>query len=275
MTTPPGPLFADRALAVRIEAAATQHGLACARTLTERQPTRTETALPVAGGVATSMGRGGSLSQAIGLGMCGPVEEQDIVALEELYRGAGLPARICLCPHADAALFALLGARGYRLTGMESVLARSLALQEAAPDRGETMVRIAGPTEAALWVETVDAGFRGEGEEGDRALLDVFEALFFVPSSTYFLATLGTSVAGGGAVDLSGGVAFLFATSTRHGYRSRGVHTALLQARLAFARERGCDLAVIETAPGSASQRNAERQGFRVVYMRALLVKPA
>ncbi len=44
-------------------------------------------------------------------------------------------------------------------------------------------------------------------------------------------------------------------------------------ARLAEARKAGCDLAVICTQPGSGSQRNAERQGFQVVYARTMMVK--
>jgi hypothetical protein len=31
---------------------------------------------------------------------------------------------------------------------------------------------------------------------------------------------------------------------------------------------RGCDLAMVCIEPGSASQRNAERQGFRIAYTR-------
>ena len=36
----------------------------------------------------------------------------------------------------------------------------------------------------------------------------------------------------------------------------------------------GCDLAVTESAPGSASQRNMERLGFRIAYTRVDLVAP-
>ncbi|HSO74006.1 MAG TPA: hypothetical protein VLU47_04145 [Blastocatellia bacterium] len=44
-------------------------------------------------------------------------------------------------------------------------------------------------------------------------------------------------------------------------------------ARLAFAVENGCDLAMVATQPGSGSQRNVERQGFRVVYTRTKFLK--
>ena len=35
----------------------------------------------------------------------------------------------------------------------------------------------------------------------------------------------------------------------------------------------GCDLATAATLPGSVSQRNYERHGFRVAYTRATLVR--
>jgi hypothetical protein len=51
------------------------------------------------------------------------------------------------------------------------------------------------------------------------------------------------------------------------------VQSALLSARLDQGRQAGCDLAVICTQPGSGSQRNAERQGFSVVYARTMMGK--
>ena len=51
-------------------------------------------------------------------------------------------------------------------------------------------------------------------------------------------------------------------------WRNRGAQRALLEHRLGRAAEAGCDLAMMGAAPGSASQRNAERQGFRIAYTR-------
>jgi GNAT superfamily N-acetyltransferase len=57
-------------------------------------------------------------------------------------------------------------------------------------------------------------------------------------------------------------------------FRRRGVQSALLAARLAWAVEQGCDLAVSFARPGSISHRNIERNGFRVAYTRTKLVLP-
>jgi N-acetylglutamate synthase-like GNAT family acetyltransferase len=64
------------------------------------------------------------------------------------------------------------------------------------------------------------------------------------------------------------GVALLAGASTIPSARQLGAQAALLAARLADARERGCTVAMMVTSPGSASQRNAERSGFRVAYTR-------
>jgi hypothetical protein len=42
----------------------------------------------------------------------------------------------------------------------------------------------------------------------------------------------------------------------------------LLEARLRYAAQNRCDLAMMAAMPGSASQRNAERNGFRIAYTR-------
>lgn len=63
-------------------------------------------------------------------------------------------------------------------------------------------------------------------------------------------------------------VAHLAGASTIPESRRRGAQQALLGARLRYAAEHGCTLALMAAAPGSASQRNAERQGFRIGYTR-------
>jgi len=68
-------------------------------------------------------------------------------------------------------------------------------------------------------------------------------------------------------------VAQLCGAATLPEHRRRGVQSALLAARLEDAARRGCDLAVVTTQPGSKSQENVQRQGFELVYARAVLVK--
>jgi GNAT superfamily N-acetyltransferase len=66
----------------------------------------------------------------------------------------------------------------------------------------------------------------------------------------------------------TGGIALLAGASTVPEARNRGAQRALLGARLALAADQGCDLAMMCAEPGSVSQRNAERHGFRIAYTR-------
>jgi predicted acetyltransferase len=71
-----------------------------------------------------------------------------------------------------------------------------------------------------------------------------------------------------GAMSINDGVALLAGASTIPEARRRGAQLALLYSRLRYAAEQGCDIAMMCALPGSASQRNAERQGFRIAYTR-------
>jgi len=86
--------------------------------------------------------------------------------------------------------------------------------------------------------------------------------------ATCFLATLDDEPVATGVLSIHRGVALLAGASTIPSARGRGAQLALLDARLRFAAERGCDLAMMCAAPGSGSQRNAERHGFRIAYTR-------
>jgi ribosomal protein S18 acetylase RimI-like enzyme len=72
---------------------------------------------------------------------------------------------------------------------------------------------------------------------------------------------------------VAGGIAQFTGAATKPAHRRRGIQTALLAARLADAAAAGCDLAVITTSPGTKSQQNAQRQGFDLLYTRAILVR--
>ena len=80
---------------------------------------------------------------------------------------------------------------------------------------------------------------------------------------------------GGGALEIHEGVASLMAAGTLPQYRRQGVQMALIQARLAAANAADCDLAMIHTTPGAASQRNVLRAGFQLAYTNVNLIQRA
>ena len=90
---------------------------------------------------------------------------------------------------------------------------------------------------------------------------------------TRYVALHDGVIVGGAGLRIAEGVAQLTCAATAPGHRRRGIHSALLSARLADAAAADCDVAVVTTQPESKSQENAQRRGFDLLYTRAVLVK--
>jgi GNAT superfamily N-acetyltransferase len=83
-----------------------------------------------------------------------------------------------------------------------------------------------------------------------------------------FLAEVDGKPGAAGVLSLHEGVALFAGSATVPELRHRGLQTALLHERMRYAFDHGCDLAMMGALPGSESQRNAERKGFRIAYTR-------
>ena len=213
--------------------------------------------LPLGGGFAHFRGVGHPLNQALGL-----VEAISVVDLAAAEAFLGSPTVLELSPGADPALWPLLAERGYRLQQFQQLWLRPLA--DAAEAATPAQVRVAEPSEADVYNQIVGAGFL---ERDDwRDLEPPFRLSLEVRDAWGFLAFLDGEPAGGGMLGLVDGVALLSGDGVPPRHRGQGLQKALIQARLAFARARGCDVACASTAPGTASQRSYEACGFRAAY---------
>lgn len=253
-------IFADAALARRIEAAEAANARGCS-------PLPGAPVLEVAGGCAIFAGAESPLTQAVGLGLNGPVSDREIAALEAFFRSRGAPVSVDLCPLADPGLMEALAGRGYRPTEFNNVLVKLLAGTGIV---STPRVRQALAGESDVWSRAVGQGFFEESELTPDEM-DVGRAVFAMPGALCYLSTLDGVPAGGGALAVRDGLAILFADSTVARFRRYGLHRELISARLNEALARGCDLATASTLPGSASQRNYERLGFQVVYTKITL----
>jgi hypothetical protein len=255
-------IFADLQLARRLEAAEAANARGCGL--------RDHAAiLEVAGGCAIYMGSSSPLTQAVGIGLNGPVSPLEIRRLESFFRSRGARVSIDICPLADPGLLFLLAESGYRLVEFNNVLFKRLSGGSIplAP-----RVRRAASDEEELWSHTVGCGYFEQSSLTDQEM-DVGRAVFNMPGARCYLAlTEAGKPAGGAAAAFHNGLAALFADSTIASFRRSGLHRELIAARLNDALAQGCDSATASTLPGSASQRNYERMGFEVVYTRVTLV---
>ncbi|MFT7868145.1 MULTISPECIES: GNAT family N-acetyltransferase [Amycolatopsis] len=264
-------LFCDTALAERIERAETRFVSACADAARRRLGDGRGFTRPLAGGVATFAEAGSPFNKIAGLGFAGLPEGLDEV--EAAFAERGAPVQVELCQLADPAVGAFLTARGYRLESYENVLGRRIG-NSGFP----AGVRACRDDELETWLSAVAEASLVADEQGVPSHEDfprdlLVNALRDMAGVRRYLATRDGEFAGGASFRVTDGIAQFSGAATLPAHRRRGVQTALLRARLAAAAEAGCDLAVVTTQPGSKSHQNAQRQGFDLLYARAILVK--
>jgi GNAT superfamily N-acetyltransferase len=261
----------DRALAQRLERAeATGNARAVearARLVRDSGATWTE----VAGAYAMFDGVDSPITQTFGLGLFAPPTAADLAAIEAFFAERGAPVCHEISPLADPPLLPLLTTRGYHPIEFTSVLYRPLRSDGLdGPDGREraagVTVRRVSAADIDVYARTAADGWR---EFGYAAFMQDTARVAAVTEGLHlFLAELDRRAIATGALAIHGGVAHLAGASTIPDGRRRGAQNALLDARLRYAAAQGCDLALMGAAPGSGSQHNAERNGFRIAYTR-------
>lgn len=233
----------------------------------------------LAGGAACFGTSGSPLNKVVGIGFAEPPSAEDWEIVEAAYAEMGAAVQVELSNLADSRVGLELTGRGYGLTSYENVLGMRLGSRTwERPDNVE--VRLDDADGFERWLDLVIEGFANPDQEGPAH--EEFPREIIAEAMADLAATVGTrrylaihdgAAAGGGSMRIAAGVATLSGAATVPAHRGHGVQTALLSARLAEATEAGCDLAIITTAPGSKSQRNAQGRGFSLLYTRAVLVK--
>jgi hypothetical protein len=219
----------------------------------------------IGGTFAMFAGVGSPITQTFGLGMHAPLIDKDLDAIERFFTARGSATFHEVCPLAGVEVSQALVVRGYRPIEMSSVLYQPI----------DATTRIAA--NPALHVRQVE---RSEGERyaaiAARGWSEHPEAVPYIKAfaklslacATCFVAEHDGRPIASAALFTHNGVALLAGASTVPEGRRQGAQNALLDIRLRTAATSGCDLAMMVAAPGSSSQRNAERQGFRIAYTR-------
>jgi GNAT superfamily N-acetyltransferase len=206
------------------------------------------------------------LTQTFGLGMRGPVEIDELAAIEAFFAERGADTQHEVSPFAGVATIARLVERGYTPIDLSSVLVQRIG--EPAPITSALRVRVIDPaSDGPVWIETSIGGW-----SGDPVIAAFVRTIAAVnignQSMTHYLVERDGAPIATGSLGVHDGVALLAGASTLPEARGLGAQALLLATRLADARARGCTLAMMVAAVGSTSQRNAERNGFRVAYTR-------
>jgi GNAT superfamily N-acetyltransferase len=260
--------FADIELARRLEKTEAQGNANFVEARAEAFPQVGAQWIEVAGTYAMFDGVGSPLTQTFGLGVFKAISAAEIDTLEEFFVSKGAEVFHEVCPMADQSVFTLFKERGYQPVEFSNVLYRPIStdLRLKAMRNDRIAVRVTDKTDLALWTQT---SFEGWSEFPEYA--DFFRDLAQVNARAKgpaFIAELEGKPIATGALTIHEGVALLAGASTIPEARRQGAQLALLEDRLRYAAERGCTVAMMVALPGSGSQRNAERHGFRIAYTR-------
>lgn len=275
-------VFVDDAIAARVEKAETELIAAASRATGERFGV-VDFQLPLRGGCATYAGPDSPYNKVVGVGFDGVPDDAELTEVERRYAEVGAPVSFEVAALADPALLEVLGERGYRLVSFENVLIRGLD-DEPAVAPAEVVIEREDQQADQGWRRTwldvvVEAALQpdeqglAQHEEFSSESLERAELAGFDAGVLAYLATVDNRPAGGAGIRFADGIAQMAGAGTVPALRRRGVQTALVAARLADARNAGCDLAVVTTQPGSPSHANTQRMGFELGYTRAILVR--
>jgi hypothetical protein len=260
--------FADIELARRLERTEAQGSVNFIEARAKAFPEVGAQWIEVAGAYAMLDAPGSPLSQTFGLGVFQSISAEELDRLEDFFLSNG--AAVCheVCPLADMSVFTLIKERGYQPIEFSNVLYRPISpdLRLQATRNERINVRVVEKDEVKLWAQT---SFEGWSEFPEYA--DFFRDLAKVATHSKgpsFLAELDGKPIATGALTIHGDVALLAGASTIPEARRQGAQLALLEDRLRYAATQGCTVAMMVALPGSGSQRNAERHGFRIAYTR-------
>lgn len=275
-------LFASTSLAARIERAECRLIIDCADAVRQREEADV-CVIPISGGVAACAEASSPINKLAGLGFDGPLDEAELEAVERAFAERGAPLQVELSCLAEPSIGTFLTERGYQLQGFENVLGLHLPLEPPPTRNAEIEITPSDSEELAGWMDVIVTGFMIPDAQGvpshesfpreimERSIRDIAVTKGFLR----YMARRAGEPAGAASMRLSEGIAQLCGSATLPVHRRRGVQTTLLATRLVDAGRRGCDVAVVTTLPGSKSQENVQRQGFDLLYTRAILVRPA
>ena len=213
-------------------------------------------------------GANSPLTQTFGLGILEPATDEVLSEIEEFFGRHQAAVNHEVCPLAGVPLLQSLVKRRYIPCEVSNVLFLDLRENQPAVQLNpELTVRVAGADDLDDYARVLALGWSDAVEFAPQ----IKEMAYMMATSegyAAFLVQRGREFIAAAGLFLHEGIALLAGASTIAEERGHGAQRAVLAARLDYARKHGCGVAMMVVEPGSASQRNGERNGFSIAYTR-------
>lgn len=200
----------------------------------------------------------------------GTLTSEHIKEIAEFYRGHNSPWEVIVTPFSHPEALSNLQNLGAKFNGWEGTLYRQLPYTPEAPS--EIKVEEITEDQLELWNDIATQGFFGPNPPPSIQELGVIMSR--TENTRRYIAYVDGTPGASASLRIEEGSAFLGGAATLPEHRNRGLQNALIARRLADSNNHA-DLAIIGAQPGSTSQRNAERHGFRIAYTQISLAVPA
>jgi len=263
-------IFSDKNLSQKLERTEARSNASFVEARAKLSPETGAEWIEVAGAYAMFDGAESPLTQTFGLGVFDEITDRELDELEAFFKRRGAPIFHEVSPMADASLIALLNERGYQPLELTSVMFQEIAGENSLDLTINPLIktRIIEKGEEKLWAQTSANGWATEMEGLADFMLQLGQVSANTEGGFPYLAEVDGVPISAGMLFIYDDVAILAGASTVPEGRRKGAQTALLDARLKFAGAQGCQIAIMGASPGSQSQRNAEKNGFRIAYTR-------
>ncbi len=225
--------------------------------------TAADGAVALAGGYAICA-LGAHQQVALAAGSTRALTEDDLTVLDGFYRARGLPARLEIREDALERDGPLLERAGFTFEPQAYVFYE----HDCTPNPVGDDVTVRPTSDRTAWARLVTAVFAAAW--GDPETPRTIE-LCAGAAATLFVAEIDGAPAGGAATGIAGEFAYLYSGGVLPAFQRRGVHRALIHARIADARVRGMSRTMTKVLRGSASEAAFSSAGFepRIATRRA------
>ncbi len=263
-------IFSDKNLSQKLERTEARANSAFVEARAKINPEIGAEWIEVAGTYAMFDGIESPLTQTFGLGVFAEITDAELNQLEAFFKQHDAPVLHEVSPMADASLIELLNERGYQPLELTSVMFQEIESANSLnlPLNPNINTRIIDKGEEKLWAQTSANGWATEMEGMEDFMFQLGQVSANCDGGFPFVAELDGKPISAGMLFIYDDIAILAGASTVPEGRKQGAQSALLDARLKFAADKGCKIAMMGAFPGSQSQRNAEKNGFRIAYTR-------
>jgi len=220
--------------------------------------------IEVCGGLVAFTGIESPMSQAAGVGTAEPVRREDVEQIVTFYESRGTSPRVFVTPFSHPTLGRELAAAGFAPCEYENIMA-----SDDFGDWAQRDPRVVVATDFQAWAHASAEAFMHPEtpQHGDDLIACIIASS---PGVWPLEMRDGATIVATAAMDLQQGCAGLFAGSVVPAFRGRGFHVALINDRIARAREAGASFMRATARPASPSERNFRRSGFTPLYTRVL-----